>query len=135
MPIASGPSCAPMTPCPAPNPMIRSVGGSRILSLDGGGIRALIQIDILCEIERLTGKNITQLFDWIIGTSSGGIVALALVYRQMTLTQIRSLYFRLKEEVFSKGRIGFCYDSERLEELLKEGLSTDLHMGDVTHPK
>lgn len=124
-----------MTPCPAPNPMIRSVGGSRILSLDGGGIRALIQIDILCEIERLTGKNITQLFDWIIGTSSGGIVALALVYRQMTLTQIRSLYFRLKEEVFSKGRIGFCYDSERLEELLKEGLSTDLHMGDVTHPK
>ena len=115
--------------------MIQSVGGNRILSLDGGGVRALIQIDILCEIERLTGKRVTQLFDWIIGSSAGGIVALALVYKQMSLSRVRSLYFRMKEEVFSKGRVGFCYDTVRLEELLKESLGTDVHMGDVTHPK
>lgn len=115
--------------------MIRCFHGNRILSLDGGGIRALIQIDILCEIERLTGKKITELFDWIIGTSSGGIVALALVYRQMPLFQLRNLYFRLKEKIFSKGRIGFCYDSMRFEELLKESLGTDMRMGDVKHPK
>lgn len=115
--------------------MIKCVGGSRILSLDGGGVRALIQIDILCELERLTGKKITQLFDWIIGTSSGGIVALLLVYRQMSLPQIRNIYLRLKDEVLSKGRVGFCYDSVRLEELLKEEFGTDLRMGDITHPK
>lgn len=115
--------------------MIRCVHGNRILSLDGGGIRALIQIDILCEIERLTGKKITELFDWIIGTSSGGIVALALVYRQMPLFQLRNLYFRLKEEVFSKGRVGFCYDTVRLEELLKESLGADIRMGDVKYPR
>ena len=55
-------------------------GGSQILTLDGGGIRGLIQIEILSEIERLTGKKITELFDWIIGTSTGGILALGLVY-------------------------------------------------------
>ena len=57
----------------------RNAGG-RILSLDGGGMRGLIQIEILCQIERATGRKITELFDWIIGSSTGGIVALALVY-------------------------------------------------------
>ncbi len=58
-------------------------GGSRILSLDGGGIRGLIQIEILSEIERQTGKRITELFDWIIGTSTGGVIALGLVYCEL----------------------------------------------------
>ena len=115
--------------------MIKHVGGNRILSLDGGGVRALIQIDILCEIERLTGKRVTQLFDWIVGSSAGGLLALALVYRQMSLSQLRNLLFHLKDEVFSKGRVGFCYDTAKLEEILKEELSVDMRMGDIKHPK
>jgi len=54
--------------------------GSRILCLDGGGIRGLVQMCILREIEVRTGKSICELFDWIVGTSTGGIIALALVY-------------------------------------------------------
>ena len=54
--------------------------GSRILFLDGGGMRGLIQIEILEQLERKTGKRVTELFDWIVGTSTGGIVALALVH-------------------------------------------------------
>ena len=54
--------------------------GSRILFLDGGGIRGLIQIEILEQLEQRTNRKITELFDWIVGTSTGGIVALALVY-------------------------------------------------------
>ena len=52
----------------------------RILCLDGGGMKGLIQIEVLMQIEKYTGKNITELFDWIVGTSTGGIVALGLVY-------------------------------------------------------
>ena len=55
-------------------------GGSRVLSLDGGGIRGLVQLEILMQLEEATGRKVTDLFDWIIGTSTGGIIALALVY-------------------------------------------------------
>ena len=59
--------------------MLRDAG-SRILFLDGGGMRGLIQIEILSQLEEQTGRRITELFDWIVGTSTGGIVALALVH-------------------------------------------------------
>ena len=58
----------------------RKTYGSRILCLDGGGIRGLMQILVLRQIEHETGKKIIDLFDWIVGTSTGGIIALALVY-------------------------------------------------------
>ena len=61
----------------------RVAKGSKILCLDGGGVRGLVQIAILRQIERRTGKRITQLFDWIVGTSTGGIIALALVYGKL----------------------------------------------------
>ena len=55
-------------------------GGSRILFLDGGGVRGLVQIELLRQMEEATGRRITELFDWIVGTSTGGIVALGLVH-------------------------------------------------------
>lgn len=54
--------------------------GQRILSLDGGGLKGLILIEVLIYIEKLTGKKIVELFDWIVGSSTGGVIALALVY-------------------------------------------------------
>ena len=58
----------------------KRTSGSRVLFLDGGGIRGLLQIELLMELEKMTGRSIIELFDWIIGTSTGGIVALGLVY-------------------------------------------------------
>ena len=58
-------------------------GGQRILCLDGGGVRGLVQIEILQQIERATGRRIPELFDWIVGTSTGGILALAMVYGEL----------------------------------------------------
>lgn len=60
-------------------------GGSRMLFLDGGGIRGLIQIEVLRKLEQETGRKITELFDWIVGTSTGGIIALGLVYGESVL--------------------------------------------------
>ena len=57
--------------------------GSRILFLDGGGMRGLILVEILSQIERATGRRITELFDWIVGTSTGGVIALSLVYGKL----------------------------------------------------
>ena len=55
-------------------------GGSRILFLDGGGIKGLVQLEVLMQLEERTQCKITDLFDWIVGTSTGGIIALATVY-------------------------------------------------------
>jgi len=52
---------------------------ARVLSIDGGGIRGIIPAVILSELEKATGKPIARLFDLIVGTSSGGVLALGLV--------------------------------------------------------
>ena len=49
-----------------------------VLSIDGGGIRGIIPAMILNKIEEETEKPIHELFDLIAGTSTGGIIALAL---------------------------------------------------------
>ncbi|KAH7419435.1 hypothetical protein BKA64DRAFT_699467 [Cadophora sp. MPI-SDFR-AT-0126] len=54
--------------------------GARILTLDGGGIRGIVELALVKAIEREVGINIEigEMFDLIVGTSTGGIVALAL---------------------------------------------------------
>jgi patatin-like phospholipase/acyl hydrolase len=49
-----------------------------VLSIDGGGIRGIIPATVLAEIERRTGRATADLFDLIAGTSTGGLIALAL---------------------------------------------------------
>ena len=48
---------------------------TKILSLDGGGMKGYVTCVILSELERKTGKKCSELFDLISGTSIGGIVA------------------------------------------------------------
>lgn len=43
-------------------------------------MKGLIMIEVLIRIEQLTEKKIIDLFDWIVGTSTGGVIALGLVY-------------------------------------------------------
>jgi patatin-like phospholipase/acyl hydrolase len=50
----------------------------RVLAIDGGGIRGIIPAIVMAELERRTGRRIAELFDLVAGTSTGGILALAL---------------------------------------------------------
>ena len=50
----------------------------RVLSIDGGGIRGIIPALVLAHLERQTGQPASELFDLMVGTSTGGILALAL---------------------------------------------------------
>lgn len=49
-----------------------------ILSIDGGGIRGMLPIQILAHIEQELGCRIGEVFDCVAGTSIGGILALFL---------------------------------------------------------
>lgn len=44
-----------------------------ILVLTGGGVRGLIPLQVLAELEELTGKKAGELFDFMAGTSTGAI--------------------------------------------------------------
>jgi patatin-like phospholipase/acyl hydrolase len=48
----------------------------KVLAIDGGGIRGIIPALILQDIENRTQRSISDLFDMVAGTSTGGIIAL-----------------------------------------------------------
>lgn len=50
----------------------------RVLAIDGGGVRGILPARILTALEHAAGRPIAELFDLIVGTSIGGITALAL---------------------------------------------------------
>jgi patatin-like phospholipase/acyl hydrolase len=50
----------------------------QILSLDGGGLKGIFTASFLAAIEEATGEQIIDYFDLVSGTSTGGIIALAL---------------------------------------------------------
>jgi patatin-like phospholipase/acyl hydrolase len=50
----------------------------RILSIDGGGIKGVMPATYLANIEDTLGINIAEYFDLIVGTSTGGIIAIGL---------------------------------------------------------
>lgn len=50
----------------------------QVLSLDGGGLKGVFTAAFLGEWERTTGRRVWESFDLVAGTSTGGIIALAL---------------------------------------------------------
>lgn len=112
----------------------------KILSIDGGGIRGIIPALVLAEIERKTGRPIAELFDLIIGTSTGGLLALGFGKRdavgkpQYSAKDLSAIYEKRGEEIFSRSlwrRIpGYNitdekYSHEGLEALLEEYFGND----------
>lgn len=53
----------------------------KVLAIDGGGIRGIIAATFLAELEERVGEPIANIFDLIVGTSTGGILALGLAMR------------------------------------------------------
>lgn len=91
----------------------------RILCLDGGGMRGLILVEILEIIEEVTNKKIHQLFDMIVGTSTGGILALGLGILKLSAFEFKKIYYDLGRKVFSeKSTIPTFYETKNLESVL-----------------
>eukprot|EP00095_Tigriopus_kingsejongensis_P010770 snap_masked-scaffold1346_size46090-processed-gene-0.5 protein:Tk10770 transcript:snap_masked-scaffold1346_size46090-processed-gene-0.5-mRNA-1 annotation:"85 kda calcium-independent phospholipase a2" len=105
--------------------------GGRILCLDGGGIKGVVETRMLLSMEKIFGIPITHCFDWIIGTSTGGILALALVSGKSIL-ECQIIYLRLKEKVFIDSK---PYNTKPMEDLLKEEFGPNTKMYDIKGPK
>ncbi|XP_024114982.1 85/88 kDa calcium-independent phospholipase A2 isoform X2 [Oryzias melastigma] len=103
----------------------------RLLCLDGGGIKGLVLIQMLIALEKEAGRPTRELFDWVAGTSTGGILALAIVHGK-SMEYLRCLYFRMKERVFKGSR---PYESDPLEDFLKTEFGENTKMTDVRFPR
>uniref|UniRef100_A0A8C0HYJ8 phospholipase A2 n=1 Tax=Balaenoptera musculus TaxID=9771 RepID=A0A8C0HYJ8_BALMU len=102
-----------------------------LLCLDGGGVKGLVIIQLLIAIEKASGIATKDLFDWVAGTSTGGILALAILHSK-SMAYMRGMYFRMKDEVFRGSR---PYESGPLEEFLKREFGEHTKMTDVKKPK
>ncbi|KAH0565196.1 hypothetical protein GP486_001412 [Trichoglossum hirsutum] len=82
--------------------------GVRILTLDGGGVRGIIELTILERLEQRIGLRtpIRELFDLVMGTSTGGIIALGLVLTDYTTTDMKTQFVELATEAFKNRREG-----------------------------
>nr|CAH7718859.1 unnamed protein product [Callosobruchus chinensis] len=107
--------------------------GIRILSIDGGGIRGLLVLEMLMKLEELTGQRINQLFDFICGVSTGALLSYAIAAHRRPLDEIASIYETMSREVFKQsswrgtGSLVWShsyYDTLLWEKKLKEHLGT-----------
>ncbi|WP_264730432.1 MULTISPECIES: patatin-like phospholipase family protein [unclassified Wolbachia] len=71
-----------------------------ILSVDGGGIRGIIPAIVLAEIEYRTKKPISQMFDLMVGTSTGGIIVAGLCNKQYSALDLVDLYQKDGSHIF-----------------------------------
>jgi patatin-like phospholipase/acyl hydrolase len=91
----------------------------RILSLDGGGIRGVIEAVILAEVEKIVKVPLNRYFDLIAGTSTGSILAAAIALGKKS-EEIIQLYRQKGKTIFPYTSI---FSPQRLSLMLKYGLS------------
>ncbi len=99
-------------------------GDFRILALDGGGIRGIFTASFLATLEDLSRGRIADHFDLIVGTSTGGIIGLALAFG-IPAKEILDLYVGRGRQIFSRPRkLGMLlrpkYESGPLARILRE---------------
>jgi uncharacterized protein len=117
----------------------------KILALDGGGIRGVITLEILAEIEsKLKAKlnkgndfRLCDYFDYIGGTSTGAIIAAGLSIG-MSVQELLDFYIKKGKDMFDKNFLfkqwKSLYESGPLQKMLQETFGKDTDM-DITNGK
>lgn len=108
-----------------------------VLSLSGGGTRGIMEAEYLAQLEEVTRKPIRKLFDVIVGTSTGGLLAILLSIPDQydhnkpkySAREIVEIYKDISKDIFKrsslnkifnpKGIFKSKYHSEDFEEVLQ----------------
>lgn len=77
----------------------------RVLALDGGGIRGAYTAAVLREFEHTTNGRVAEHFDLIVGTSTGGLIALGLGLGH-SADEILEFYRTRGPEIFPSSMMG-----------------------------
>ncbi|XP_030218415.1 calcium-independent phospholipase A2-gamma isoform X1 [Gadus morhua] len=121
--------------------------GIRVLSIDGGGTRGLVPLQLLKLLEAETGRPIHQLFDYICGVSTGAVLAFMLGLARFSLEECEDMYRRFGSDVFRQNplvgtvKMGWShsyYNTETWEKILRERMGEEILIRtsrDVLSPK
>jgi patatin-like phospholipase/acyl hydrolase len=108
----------------------------RVLAIDGGGLKGVFPASFLATVEETIGQPIVDYFDLIVGTSTGGIIALGLGLR-LSAREILDFYVERGPRIFAGNRrlrsvrqwTRAKYDPAPLEQALREVFG-DRRLGD-----
>ena len=118
---------------------IEREGPKKLLAVDGGGIRGVLALEVLQGIEDLlrakSGRpdfRLADYFDYIAGTSTGGIIAAGLSMG-MSVGEILKFYQEAGAQMFVKAnllrRLRYKFEDEPLAEKLREVFASDTTLG------
>jgi patatin-like phospholipase len=118
---------------------IEQEGPKKLLAIDGGGIRGVLALEVLQRIEDLlkakSGKadfRLAQYFDYVAGTSTGGIIAAGLSIG-MSVKEILELYQEAGGQMFVKAnllrRLRYEFNSEPLADKLRQVFDVSTTLG------
>ena len=113
----------------------------RILSIDGGGIRGIIPAEVLLSLEKIIQNKtgdcsaiIGDYFDFVAGTSTGGIMTLA-VLAGKSASQIVDIWSQNGGYIFSDSHyFGAKYSPDNLVTVLKRELGAETKMSSFQKP-
>jgi predicted acylesterase/phospholipase RssA len=97
---------APTPTSPAPVESTANPRRFQVLSIDGGGVRGIFVAAVLAALEDDLEIPVAASFDLIVGTSTGGIIALALG-AGLNPTEILDFYLTQKDRIFPGQRLGW----------------------------
>lgn len=102
----------------------------RILSIDGGGMKGVYAASYLEKLEELLDSRLCETFDLVVGTSTGGIIALG-IGAGKPLSDILSFYRHYGPQIFPRSmgsgkllwrsfRLGSAHNQKALRQSLQE---------------
>jgi uncharacterized protein len=118
---------------------IEQEGPKKLLAIDGGGIRGVLALEVLQKIEDLlkakSGKadfRLADYFDYIAGTSTGGIIAAGLSIGK-SVGDILTFYQEAGAQMFAKAnllrRLRYEFKSEPLAKKLRDVFDVSTTLG------
>ena len=116
---------------------LRRSGPKKLLAIDGGGIRGVIALEVLLEIEKILGGGrsefrLASYFDYISGTSTGAIIAAGLSLG-MSVRQLLDFYQEKGPLMFDHAsllrRFRQKFDDRNLASMLQEVMGTETTLG------
>lgn len=117
--------------------LLRKPGPKKLLTIDGGGIRGIIALEVLLEIEKILGRGrsefrLAHYFDYISGTSTGAIIAAGLslgLSVQALLDFYRDKGAQMFDHAFLLRRFRYKFDDRNLAAMLQGIIGADTTLG------